>query len=167
MVLPRKRHWICDPTSGRYPSLHYSRSRSELASVLVIITQILKVTLYREQVGKSLKMRLSFWSASVPSHFWLAFENFCHALATIDYFFSCFSFIIYPPAILFCSQNWEKIHREWQFWLGREVDDGVRTTLRFLPSWLFSFLPIMEKNQRVWLFIFPLGTNCHVIQRVS
>ena len=41
-----------DPTSSRYPLLNYSKSRIQLASVLVIMTSISKDTLYREQVER-------------------------------------------------------------------------------------------------------------------
>ena len=68
-----------------------------------------------EQVGEA--ENESFWSASVQSHFWLAFENFLHNLAALNYFFSYIDSIIYPPAILPCYQYWEKARREWQYWL--------------------------------------------------
>ena len=38
-----------------------------------------------------------------------------YTLAALAYFFSYFNLIIYPPAILPSSQNWEKARREWQF----------------------------------------------------
>ena len=77
---------------------------------------IFKDTLYREQIGKSLKMshfdlRRFKATPDLPSRF------FFYTLAAFDYFFSYFSLIICPPAILPSSQNWEKARREWQFWL--------------------------------------------------
>ena len=45
---------------------------------------------------------------------------FC-TLTAFDYFFSYFDLIIYPPAVLHCSQNREKAHREWHFWLGAKL----------------------------------------------
>ena len=46
---------------------------------------------------------------------------FFYTLAAFDYFFSYFNLIIYPPAILPCSQNWEKARREWQSWLEEKL----------------------------------------------
>ena len=63
----------------------------------------------------------SFWSASVQSHSWLAFDNFLHNLAALNYFFSYFNLIICPPAILPCYQYWEKARREWQYWLEEKL----------------------------------------------
>ena len=34
---------------------------------------------------------------------------------------SYFNLILYPPAILPCSQSWEKARREWQFWLEEKL----------------------------------------------
>ena len=69
---------------------------------------------------------------------------FFYTSTAFDYFFFYLILIIYPPAILLCPQNWEKTRREWQFWLRREVDDGVRATLRFLSKVeFFSFLPAL------------------------
>ena len=45
----------------------------------------------------------------------LSLKIFFYALTTSDSFLSYFDLIIYPPAILPCSQNWEEASREWQF----------------------------------------------------
>ena len=44
-----------------------------------------------------------------------------YTLAAFDYFFSYFDLIVYPPAILPCFQNSEKVGREWHFWLERKL----------------------------------------------
>ena len=70
---------------------------------------------------------------------------FFYALAAFDYFFSYSNLIIYPPAILPCSQNWEKARREWQFRLegklvmvqGRRW--GSFQKLTFFPFFRSSF----------------------------
>ena len=40
---------------------------------------------------------------------------FFYTLAAFDYFFSYFTLIVYPPAILLCPQNWKEARKEWQF----------------------------------------------------
>ena len=47
----------------------------------------------------------------------LPLRIFFYTSPAFDYFFSYSDSIIYPPAILPCSQNWEKARREWQSWL--------------------------------------------------
>ena len=79
------------------------------------------------------------------AHSWLAFDNIFCTLAALDYFSSYSNLIIDPPAILLCSQNWEKALREWQFWLeeklmmveGRRWGSFQKLTF-FLPSSLGS-----------------------------
>ena len=57
------------------------------------------------------------------------------ASAVFDYFFSCFDFnhlsTCYPSPVLKAE---EKARWEWQVLTRREVDDGVRATLRFLAK---------------------------------
>ena len=48
-------------------------------------------------------------------------QKFLLYIRVFDYFFSYFDLIIYPPAILPCSQNWEKALREWQFRLEEKL----------------------------------------------
>ena len=63
-----------DPTNSRYPSFNYPRSRIELASVLAIMTQFWRIRCIGNRKEES--ENGSFWSASVQSHSWLAFDNF-------------------------------------------------------------------------------------------
>ena len=68
---------------------------------------------------------------------------FC-TLAAFDYFFSYFNSIIYPPAILPCSQDWEKAHREWQFWLeGKLIMAEGRRWGSFQKLTFLPFLPVL------------------------
>ena len=76
---------------------------------------VLEDTLNREQVGRVWKWVILICVGS--NAFLTCLQDFFYTLAAFDYFFSYFNLIIYPPAILPCSQNWEKAHREWQFWL--------------------------------------------------
>ena len=70
---------------------------------------------------------------------------FFYKSTAFHYFFPYFNLIIYPPAILPSSQNWEKARREWQFWLegklmmvwGRRWDSFQKLTF-FLCSGLGS-----------------------------
>ena len=75
---------------------------------------ILKDTLYREQEGRVWKMSHFDLVKAIPD---LPSTILLYTLAAFDCFFSYFNLIVYSPAILPCSQNWEKAHREWQFWL--------------------------------------------------
>ena len=70
---------------------------------------------------------------------------FFYTLAAFDYFFSYFDLIIYPPAILPSSQIWKKKHAKKDSFDWREVDDGVKATLRFLSK--VDFFPFF----RSWL----------------
>ena len=73
---------------------------------------IFKDTLYREQIGRVWKwviLILRLFKA-IPH---LSSRIFFYTLAAFDHFSSYFNLIICPPDILFCSQNWEKAHREW------------------------------------------------------
>ena len=132
-----------DPTNSRYPLLNYPKSRIELVSVLAII---LKDTLYREKVGRVWKWVVLIRVGSKP--FLTCFRQFFfYTLAALDYFFSYFNLIIYPPAILPCSQNWEKAHRGMAVLTRRGVDDGVRATLRFLSKVdFFPFFSSLDWN---------------------
>ena len=105
--------------NSRYSSLNYLRLRIELASVLAIKTLFWRIRC----IGNR-------WEESEnESSDLLRFKHFpdlplrivCYTLAAFDYFFPYFNSIIYPTAILFYSQNWEKAHREWQFWLERKL----------------------------------------------
>ena len=76
---------------------------------------MLKDTLYREEVGRAWKSHFDLRRfKAIPD---LPPTILFYTLAAFDFFFSYFNLIIYPPAILPCSQNWEKARREWQFWL--------------------------------------------------
>ena len=77
---------------------------------------ILKDALYREQVGRVWKWVILLCVGSKQFLTCLR-QCFFYTLSAFDYFFSNFNLIIYPPAILPSSQNWEKARREWQFWL--------------------------------------------------
>ena len=79
-------------------------------------------------------------------------RNVFYTLAALDYFFSYFNWIIYPPAILPCSKNWEKAHKDRHFWLGKEVDDDARATLRFpLKIDLFPFFrSYFKRSEEGW-----------------
>ena len=64
----------------------------------------------------------------------LSSRIFPYTLVAFDRFFSYCNLIIYPPAILPCSQNWEEAHWKWLVLIPREVDDGARAMLRFLSK---------------------------------
>ena len=140
IVLPKKVTKL-DPTSTRYPSLNYPRSRIELASVLAIVNLFWR----KRCIGnrKEMSENESLWSASVQSHAQrFAFESFFYTLVALDYFFFYFNLIIYPPAMLPCSQNRKKARREWQVWLegklmmlqGRRWGSFQKLTFSLLPA---------------------------------
>ena len=104
-----------DPTNGEWPPLNYPKSRIGLASVLAVITSFWRISCTGTG-RKSLKMnhcdpRRFKAIPDLPS------TIFFYTSTAFDYFFFYFNLIIHPPAILPCSQNWEKARREWQFWL--------------------------------------------------
>ena len=65
---------------------------------------------------------------------------FFYALAIFDYFFSYCNLIIYSPAVLPCSQKLKENTQGMAVLTRREVDAGVRATLRLLSEVdFFSF----------------------------
>ena len=115
IVLP-ERVVESDHTNSRCPSLHYPKSRIGLVAVLAIVTSFWRIRCIGNRKEES--ENESFWSASVQSHSWLAFEKFFSIhwrLSTISSLTLTQSSIHLPfsPS----SQNWEKARREWQFWL--------------------------------------------------
>ena len=74
--------------------------------------------LYKEQVGRVWKwVILIYIGANCKAIPDLPSTIFFYELPAFDFFFSYLNLIIYPPATLLCSQNWEKAHGEWEFWL--------------------------------------------------
>ena len=68
-----------------------------------------------------------------------------YSITAFDYLFSYFNLIIYPLAILFCSQNWEKKHAgNGSFDSLREVEALFKSLTCFLSSGLSS--DSLEKN---------------------
>ena len=78
-----------------------------------------------------------------------------YTLAAFDYFFSYFNFIIYPSAILLLFSEWRESTQRMACLTRREVDDGVRATLKFLSK--VDFLPYF----RSWLKRSKEGSNLH------
>ena len=134
-----------DPTKSRYPSLNYTRSRIELASVLAVMTLFWRIHCIGNRGEESESE--SFWPVSVEGFPDLLSRIFFYTLATFGYFFFYFNLIIYPPAILPCSQNWEKVPSEWLFWLEGKLMMDVRATLRFLSNVdVFSCLLVLVQT---------------------
>ena len=101
---------------------------------------ILKDTLYREQIG-SLKMSYSDLRLfkAIPDLF---SRIFLYTLAALDYFFFYFNLILYPPAILPCFSKLRESTQGMAVLTRREVDDGVRATVRFLSK--VQFFPFFR-----------------------
>ena len=144
IVLPKNVTEL-DPTNSRYPSLNYSRSRSELVPVLVIITSFWRIRWKGSRKEES--KNESFWYASVQSHFWLAFDNsFIYIsgfrlvllLLQLDHLSTCYSPLF--SKLRESTKGMAVLTR-------REVDDGVRGDVEVpFKSWLFSFLSGHDSN---------------------
>ena len=138
IVLPKNISKL-DPTNNRYSSLNYPRSRIELASVLAIITSFWRIHCIGIRWEES--ENESFWSASVQSHFWLAFENFFLHISGFRLFLLLY---LNHPSTCY-SPLLSKLRESMQgmavlTW--RKVDHGIRATLRVLSR--VNFFPFFR-----------------------
>ena len=121
-----------DPINGRHPSLNYPRWRIELASALTIITYFWRIRCIGKRKEES--ENESFWSASVQGNYSLAFKN-CFLYITG---FRLFLLLLQLNHLSTCySPLFSKLRETTQGMAAltqREVDHGVRATLRLLSE---------------------------------
>ena len=140
---PTKKRFRIEPYQQQMPFIELPRSRIELASVLAIITSFWRIRWvgYRWEESEN----ESFWSASFLKAFLTCFREFF----SIHYRLSTISSLTLTQlsTYSFCSENWDKARREWQFWLERELDDGCQGYVKVsFRSRLFFFLRVLVRT---------------------
>ena len=131
-----------DPTSARYPSLNYSTSKTEWASVTSNLTSFWRR--HRVGTGRESLTVCHFGMGRFSALFWLVFQNFSFGSAAFDCFFFYYNLITHPPATVLSFSKLRESTPGVEVLTRSQVDYAVRAPSRFFSK--FQFIPLFQSR---------------------